>query len=192
MKLALPWKSKEPSEVRNTSEIDVENATLAIDGQDVPLKDCVTLWAAQNAQKKANDALAKLTDSDEITVDGHKVTIGELRNAHLKNQSDKRKNEEETEEEKKKRLAKEAADAKKENADDDDDEEKKKKKKEEDDKAKDSERKNALEIERKEKDANFNKVKELANARPGEFKEPEIKSMHEREAVGSLRYGSSK
>lgn len=63
-------------------EVDIETAKVAIEGQgDVPLTELINSFKKAEALKKS--AAGSLADTDTIEVDGKKVTVGELKNAHI-------------------------------------------------------------------------------------------------------------
>jgi hypothetical protein len=195
MKLMF-WKKQD--EVKNASEVELENAAVAVGDEEVPISKMIQLWNSEEAKKKSEAAkaakAAMLNDDDTLLVDGKRVTVGELKSFYLANADDDSDDEKE-----KKRKAKEAAD-KKENADDDSDEEKEKKRKakeaadkkenadDDDKKKKDADEAEAKEKERKNA-AHFEELRNAARTRPETFEAPKIMTPDQKVAEGYKRYG---
>jgi hypothetical protein len=209
MKLKWFTRSKEKPEEQVSSEVELANAVVPLDGKDIPLEDVIKGFTA-NAKREQELTNAKLGDDDLIQVGESKISVKELKAGYLA--SLRNADDDETEEEKKKRKAKEAADKKENaddtkkcpkcggegeigpddkecpkckgegevsNADDDSDEEKEKKKKAKE-AAEKKERENALQME---------ELRTLANSRPGKFEQPKVMTPSEKEAEGYKRYG---
>lgn len=176
MNLKFWKKDKEKPEVLNSSEVQAETATVAIDGKEVPMPQLIELWNAAE-KKKAEEAVlanAKISEDDEIEIGGKKVRVSELVNSYkaqmANEEEDKKAKEEEERKNAEEKERKDKEDEERKNA-----EEKDKKEKE------DAERKNSEEAFRKLQNANAN--------RPGKFEAPKIMTQAEKEAEGRKRYG---
>lgn len=204
MKLKF-WKKND--EVKNASEVELENATVAVGEQEVPISKMVTLWNAAEEEKKRKEEAAKgkalLNDDDTVDIGGKRVSVKELKevwnakNADPdkddKDKKDKKDNadDDETEEEKKKRLErlKERGNADPDKDDDDEDKGKRK------DNASDDDDDETEEERKKRKDREnagaegFRQLKNAAATRPGEFKAPQIMTPDQKVAEGYKRYG---
>lgn len=196
MKLMF-WKKND--EVKNASEVELENATVAIGDEEVPISKMITLWNSEEAKKKAAAATSRMNDDDIILVSGKRVTVGELKASYLANAAAKKNDDDDDseEEKEKKRKAKEAAEKdKKENADDDDDSDeekaKKKKAKEEADRknADDKKKKEDDEKEEERKNAiHFQELQNAARTRPHQFEAPKVMTPEQKVQEGNKRYG---
>lgn len=167
-------------------EIDIASANVAVEGcGEVPLQTLINSYESAEKIKKQTS----LDDSDMVEINGKKISVGDLKNAHKKMKNDEeeerkrmedeeRKNQDEDEEKKRKK------EEEKKNQDDDEEKEKKK----------DDERKNAIKAadaaEKKAAVAAAAKLEERRNkAGPG-GEMPKILSDRDRMAEGERRYGA--
>lgn len=166
MKFLKFW--KKDSTIKNASEASLENAVVKVDGKDVPVKDLIEVFNAQEGKKAS-----VLCESDLVELDGKEMPLKNLIDVYraknsedeeAKKKADEAKNAEEDEAKKKADEAKNA-------------EEDEKKKKE-------MEAKNAAEGA-----SHFDDLKNKASMR-GEPQQPKPMSRRELAAEGAKKYGS--
>lgn len=173
-------------------EIDLENTVTKVGDKDVSLSDLV------NSFKKANPAPVGLRDEDTVEIDGKKVTILELKNAHiaLYNEAEKKDLEEKHNSGAHSTRLSNCAMC---NAADEEDKKKKdedertnavaaaeKKRKEEEELA--NSRKTAAEQARIEAEKNAARLEEMRN-KGGKLDMPKVRTLQDQMADGEARYG---
>lgn len=101
------WKKGTKEEVKNAlSEVDIEKAIISVDGVDVPLKELIDTYKAEEAEKSKKDELTKENISEDtiVEIDGKETPIKNLVESYRSKQ-ERVKNEEKTPVEEKKEDA---------------------------------------------------------------------------------------
>lgn len=166
MKFLKFWKSKkEKDEVKNASEVNIENAMVNVDGKEVAVKELIAVHNATEGKKPE-----MLSEETVIELDGKEMPLKNLMDTYrkVKNAEDedkKKADEAKNAEEEKKKKAEEAKNAE-----------------EADKKKKEDEMKNAKGEE------NFEALENAARGR-GEPQQPQIMSRRQMALEGAKRYG---